>query len=864
MNAQDIKSAVQILHENKDTSGVGEDILLVARVTLANGKFIKQSLLAGKSEAEIRTEMAIVGNTLPTIAPAIEVVKLFMADEAAERGTIVTPKPQDVVVTGAAQFIDPLPMLPASLKALRQWVRWRLEDVHGRPTKVPYQVNGAKASSTDPCTWTDYETACKAGPTDSTQGIGFVVDGGIVGVDLDGCRNPETEEITEWAERIIDALNSYTEITPSGTGVRVWVRGTIPGTDKVFKLDPACGFGSKVQIEIYTDSRYFTVTGDSFFADPCEVEECDLTEAYQLLRDTKAKYPAPKSANASTADAGESTPIELLGTFETSKYDIFTNGQIESQKPFIISNCIGRLRYESQSEADLGFATILAVHFDGDAEKIDAAMRQSQLMRPKWERTDYRENTIAKAIASAQKIKAPTYEATPVVTEVAPTQTVLQEQHPAATMTVAVEEKDIPSYNPAIECGYFKEVIDAVCNGTTIPRQFMHNVIKTFVGALVSEHLKFDNLDCNSCQYSVNIGASGTSKRTVWNRGILGIFGTLIVGQGEGNSVKIFDSVDSGAGLRDAFFDAPANAPILVVIDEAASLGNKANESKNPEIVDTIIELADSTSISRVKAQKSLKRKAGKTHSNARLALYMCAQTGEVVTQAFEGRKKQGIRERLSVEFSPPIEPGVIPPIPVQTKMHLVDSLVKLIASSNWKEPMTMTAEANEFLTGFWSNQPQEVRQKVRLWKNLLLDVYLRAFSRGEHAATLEDAQSCAEHFERDQVIRKVHFRGEISNKVGLYVERLKAQTQVMREQLNRGLPVGMVAMSKRDLQTKTHAFDDNELDFFDRALNVFGKAHLWMVSVKAANGQTYTKFIPMAHENEVWDLAAGVADFKG
>ena len=125
---------------------MGEDILLVARVTLANGKFIKQSLLAGKSEAEIRTEMAIVGNTLPTIAPAIEVVKLFMADEAAERGTIDTPKPQDVVVTGAAQFIDPLPMLPASLKALRQWVRWRLEDVHGRPTKVPYQVNGAKAS----------------------------------------------------------------------------------------------------------------------------------------------------------------------------------------------------------------------------------------------------------------------------------------------------------------------------------------------------------------------------------------------------------------------------------------------------------------------------------------------------------------------------------------------------------------------------------------------------------------------------------------------------------------------------------------------------------------------------------------------
>ena len=118
-----------------------------------------------------------------------------------------------------------------------------------------------------------------------------------------------------------------------------------------------------------------------------------------------------------------------------------------------------------------------------------------------------------------------------MVTEVAPTQstpTLNVPQVPLVQPTTVdvlggLEEKDIPSYNPTIECGYFKEVVDAVCNGTTIPRQFMHNVIKTFVGALVSEHLKFDNLDCNSCQYSVNIGASGTSKRTVWNRGILGI-----------------------------------------------------------------------------------------------------------------------------------------------------------------------------------------------------------------------------------------------------------------------------------------------------------------------------------------------------
>jgi hypothetical protein len=131
--------------------------------------------------------------------------------------------------------------------------------------------------------------------------------------------------------------------------------------------------------------------------------------------------------------------------------------------------------------------------------------------------------------------------------------------------------------------------------------------------------------------------------------------------------------------------------------------------------------------------------------------------------------------------------------------------------------------------------------------------------------ATLEDAQLCAEHFERDKIIRKVHFRGEISNKIGLYVARLKNVVESMREQLNKGKPVWAVAMSKRDFQTQTHAFRDNELDFFDRALSVFGKANLWQVSVKAANGQFYTKFIPMAHENEIWDLLPNsVQEWKG
>jgi putative DNA primase/helicase len=304
-------------------------------------------------------------------------------------------------------FVDPLPDVPLFLKSLPNWIRWKLEiGSNSKPTKIPYQVNGRKASSTDPSTWTDYQTSVTGAIVNHKQGIGFAVNGGIVGFDLDGCRDPKTGEIAPWAEQIIDALDSYTEITPSQTGVRVWVRGNLPGTDKVFNLDLAVGYGDKVKIEVFTDSCYFTVTGDSYFEPSGDVEERDLTTVYQMLHDTRAQHPAPSNATDVKADAGEPTKIELLGTFGTSKFDIFTRGEIVNQSPFVISNRVGKLTYPSQSEADMAFATVLAIKYNGDAEKVDETFRLTPLMRDKWLRDGYRENTIKRACETASRMKA--------------------------------------------------------------------------------------------------------------------------------------------------------------------------------------------------------------------------------------------------------------------------------------------------------------------------------------------------------------------------------------------------------------------------------------------------------------------------
>src|SRR5215204_7547314 len=109
-----------------------------------------------------------------------------------------------------------------NIRDLRQWLCWRLEERDGKPTKVPYSPpTGERAKSTDPETWAGYREAVRAHKEYGYDGIGFVFtsEDDFCGVDLDGCLTPETGEIEPWAQEIIEELDSYTEISPSGIGV---------------------------------------------------------------------------------------------------------------------------------------------------------------------------------------------------------------------------------------------------------------------------------------------------------------------------------------------------------------------------------------------------------------------------------------------------------------------------------------------------------------------------------------------------------------------------------------------------------------------------------------------------------------------
>ncbi|HET9409792.1 MAG TPA: hypothetical protein VFO39_21325 [Candidatus Sulfotelmatobacter sp.] len=111
----------------------------------------------------------------------------------------------------------------AEFKREARWLLWRNEARNGgRPTKVPYCARGGRASSTDQKTWCSYEDAVAA--VERYDGLGFAIGDGTVLIDLDGCRDPETGIIDGWALEIISVLNAPTEVSPSMTGVHIYIR----------------------------------------------------------------------------------------------------------------------------------------------------------------------------------------------------------------------------------------------------------------------------------------------------------------------------------------------------------------------------------------------------------------------------------------------------------------------------------------------------------------------------------------------------------------------------------------------------------------------------------------------------------------
>jgi primase-polymerase (primpol)-like protein len=118
--------------------------------------------------------------------------------------------------------------------------------------KMPKTVAGNAASSTNASTWSTFDEVCDALLMgDGFDGIGLVLGDDVHGIDLDDCRDPVTGDLTDLAVEVLDGVQGYAEVSPSGTGIKLFAKTNLDGSRTK----------KEVGVELYKDGRYFTVTG---------------------------------------------------------------------------------------------------------------------------------------------------------------------------------------------------------------------------------------------------------------------------------------------------------------------------------------------------------------------------------------------------------------------------------------------------------------------------------------------------------------------------------------------------------------------------------------------------------------------------
>ncbi len=294
--------------------------------------------------------------------------------------------------------------LPAALREKGLFCCWRYEERDGKRTKVPYNPRtGGGAQSTNPATFSPLAVALEAMEKGGYDGLGVGIFGTLGAIDIDHCIE-DTGDVSQTASDILNAMQAYTEYSPSGKGLRILF--TVPAG---FAYDKARYYIKNPNngVEIYiagATNRFVTVTGGAWTAGAgLEERGAQLSAVLEkyMVR-PRAKTPTPPPA----LEIGGGTPADLDDAALIEKAKRARNG---AQFAALWNG--DTTGYESASEADIALCNALTWWTRGDAARIDRLFRQSGLMRDKWDRprsgSTYGALTIQNAI---QTMTGPGYD----------------------------------------------------------------------------------------------------------------------------------------------------------------------------------------------------------------------------------------------------------------------------------------------------------------------------------------------------------------------------------------------------------------------------------------------------------------------
>jgi putative DNA primase/helicase len=268
--------------------------------------------------------------------------------------------------------------IPEVLSSRPQWVVWTYRMQEGEIKKPPFNPKTGKlASVTRPDTWGNISDAKTAYETGKYAGVGFVLTSGIVGIDIDHCITGET--ITDDASLLTAALHTYTELSPSASGLHLLMEGTLPGH-----------YRRKDNIEMYQDGRYLTVTGQSVQEPPLSISgNQQVLEAVYHHVFAQSSPLRRENTGAGKARRAERRVRQVVTDEEVLEkaYAARNGAKFRRYYEGDYSLFEGKgARHRSHSEADFTLVLLLLYWTNKDTSQVDRLFRRSGLMREKWDR----------------------------------------------------------------------------------------------------------------------------------------------------------------------------------------------------------------------------------------------------------------------------------------------------------------------------------------------------------------------------------------------------------------------------------------------------------------------------------------------
>ena len=283
--------------------------------------------------------------------------------------------------------------IPEEMKRQKNWVAWILKQNRNNPArmdKIPVNaVTKEFAQSDNPETWCKFEIALEYAVKNKLNGIGFMLKPPFIGVDIDHCVD-EQGNLSPLAQEIVEKLNTYVEISPSGTGLHLFCKGELPPKDRK---------NSDLGLEIYTEGRFLTFT-----ANKLPVAIVEVADRYEEIKVIHSKYLAkpeiPRKERIVTMPTNLSETeiiVKAMNSKNGSQFNDLHNGSWQAY-------------YGSQSEADLGFCNMLAFWCGANGQVMDSLFRNSGLYRDKWDKKHfsngltYGQSVINKAVSDCKEV----------------------------------------------------------------------------------------------------------------------------------------------------------------------------------------------------------------------------------------------------------------------------------------------------------------------------------------------------------------------------------------------------------------------------------------------------------------------------